>query len=209
MKDHEKRELVNNLRDIAVKYAGSQQLREKIARCVLPALDGESGRELPQIEDDPVREFKALWHKKFRHLINPPGSERYRIAYEFWKELRGDNLYLRMSIQSMEAQVASLEAQALAQQISGRHPVRSQREVDFERRLHRLEVEQPGELVVLSRPIGHPQESDEQLARQQVHVRGWNECRAEVLKLLPVDCALQNQENLTAEHGGESPMEAP
>jgi len=157
MKDHEKRELVNNLRDIAVKYAGSQQLREKIARCVLPALDGNLGGELLQIKDDSAKEFD----------------------------------------------------QALAQQISDPHPFRSRREVDLERHLHRLEVELPGELVVVSRPIGRSQESDEQLARQQDYARGWNECRTEVLKLLPVDCALQNQENLTAEHGGESPMEAP
>lgn len=34
MKDHQIRELVNDLRDIAVKYHGTQQLRERIARAV-------------------------------------------------------------------------------------------------------------------------------------------------------------------------------
>lgn len=43
MKDHEKRELVNELRDIAVKFGSSQQLREKIARCVLPVIDAVLG----------------------------------------------------------------------------------------------------------------------------------------------------------------------
>lgn len=34
LKDHQIRELVNELRDIAVQYHGTQQLREKIARAV-------------------------------------------------------------------------------------------------------------------------------------------------------------------------------
>lgn len=34
MKDHQIRELVNDLRDIAIKYHGTQQLRERIARAV-------------------------------------------------------------------------------------------------------------------------------------------------------------------------------
>lgn len=36
MKDHELRELVNALRDVAVKYHGTQQLRERIAQVVHP-----------------------------------------------------------------------------------------------------------------------------------------------------------------------------
>lgn len=46
MKDHQIRELVNELRDIAVKYHGSQQLREHIARTIraamLQGVDGNS-----------------------------------------------------------------------------------------------------------------------------------------------------------------------
>ncbi|MFV9412235.1 DUF551 domain-containing protein [Klebsiella oxytoca] len=38
MKDHEIRELVNQLRDIAIKYHGAGQLREQIARAVRPAM---------------------------------------------------------------------------------------------------------------------------------------------------------------------------
>ncbi|HGL4530284.1 hypothetical protein [Enterobacter roggenkampii] len=38
MKDHQIRELVNELRDIAVKYHGSQQLREHIARTIRAAM---------------------------------------------------------------------------------------------------------------------------------------------------------------------------
>lgn len=38
MKDHQIRELVNELRDIAFKYHGSQQLREHIARTIRAAM---------------------------------------------------------------------------------------------------------------------------------------------------------------------------
>ncbi|MDO1202898.1 DUF551 domain-containing protein [Salmonella enterica subsp. enterica serovar Cubana] len=38
MKDHQIRELVNDLRDIAVEYHGTQQLRERIARTVRSAM---------------------------------------------------------------------------------------------------------------------------------------------------------------------------
>lgn len=38
MKDHQIRELVNDLRDIAVKYHGTQQLRERIARTIRAAM---------------------------------------------------------------------------------------------------------------------------------------------------------------------------
>ncbi|HFE4608302.1 TPA: DUF551 domain-containing protein [Klebsiella quasipneumoniae subsp. similipneumoniae] len=38
MKDHEIRELVNQLRDIAIEYHGTQQLQERIARAVRTAM---------------------------------------------------------------------------------------------------------------------------------------------------------------------------
>ncbi|MGM8775851.1 hypothetical protein ACS6L5_00760 [Enterobacter hormaechei subsp. oharae] len=38
MKDHQIRELVNELRDIAVQYHGTQQLRERIARTIRAAM---------------------------------------------------------------------------------------------------------------------------------------------------------------------------
>ena len=39
MKDHEKRELVNAITAIAKEFCGAQQLRERIANCVLPAIE--------------------------------------------------------------------------------------------------------------------------------------------------------------------------
>ena len=51
MKDHQFRELVNELRDIAVEYHGTQQLREHIARTVRAAmLQGADGNS-PVIPD--------------------------------------------------------------------------------------------------------------------------------------------------------------
>ncbi|MFS9649387.1 hypothetical protein [Enterobacter hormaechei] len=38
MKDHQVRELVNELRDIAVEHHGTQQLRERIARTIRAAM---------------------------------------------------------------------------------------------------------------------------------------------------------------------------
>ncbi|WP_444878441.1 hypothetical protein ACSR9G_01915 [Citrobacter koseri] len=45
MKDHQIRELVNELRDIAVEYHGTQQLRERIARTIRAAISTEVNRE--------------------------------------------------------------------------------------------------------------------------------------------------------------------
>ncbi|MCY1698635.1 DUF3850 domain-containing protein [Lelliottia sp. SL45] len=42
MKDHHIRELVNELRDIAVQYHATQQLRERIARAVRAAMQGKA-----------------------------------------------------------------------------------------------------------------------------------------------------------------------
>ena len=48
MKDHQIRELVNELRDIAVEYHGTQQLRERIARTIRAAmLQGGENAESP------------------------------------------------------------------------------------------------------------------------------------------------------------------
>ncbi len=41
MKENQIRELVNELRDIAIEYHGTQQLRERIARTVRAALQAE------------------------------------------------------------------------------------------------------------------------------------------------------------------------
>ncbi len=45
MKDHEIRELINKLRDIAIKYHATQQLRQQIAYVALDALKPEKNDE--------------------------------------------------------------------------------------------------------------------------------------------------------------------
>lgn len=39
MKDHEIAKLVNDLREVAIEFHGAQQLRERIAQLVVPAID--------------------------------------------------------------------------------------------------------------------------------------------------------------------------
>ena len=56
MKDHEIAALVNTLRDIAIKYHGSQQLREQIAAVVVPALQRAA---LPSLRTSQVTALKA------------------------------------------------------------------------------------------------------------------------------------------------------
>ncbi|HBR6849250.1 TPA: hypothetical protein L9202_003012 [Klebsiella aerogenes] len=64
MKDHEIRELVNQLRDIAIEYHGAQQLRERIARAVRAAiLQAEpvtTTSKLPGVIDDNLVEGLRL-----------------------------------------------------------------------------------------------------------------------------------------------------
>ena len=45
MKEHEKRELVNAITVIAKQYGATQQLRERIAHCVLPAIEAAASDE--------------------------------------------------------------------------------------------------------------------------------------------------------------------
>lgn len=64
MKDHEIRELVNQLRDVAIKYHGAGQLREQIARTVRAAIlqagtiIGE-GTKLPPLKSLEIVKFNA------------------------------------------------------------------------------------------------------------------------------------------------------
>ncbi|WP_371341079.1 hypothetical protein [Klebsiella quasipneumoniae] len=64
MKDHEIRELVNQLRDIAIEYHGTQQLRERIARAVraamLKAEPVTTTSKLPGVIDDNLVEGLRL-----------------------------------------------------------------------------------------------------------------------------------------------------
>lgn len=64
MKDHEIRELVNQLRDVAIKYHGAGQLREQIARVVrahmLQAEPDKAASKLPGVIDDNLVEGLRL-----------------------------------------------------------------------------------------------------------------------------------------------------
>lgn len=55
MKENQIRELVNELRDIAVEYHGTQQLRERIARTVRAAMLQMSGNS-EQLNQAPVKQ---------------------------------------------------------------------------------------------------------------------------------------------------------
>ncbi|HAT3686973.1 DUF551 domain-containing protein [Citrobacter freundii] len=58
MKDHQIRELVNDLRDIAIEYHGTQQLRERIARTVRAAmLQAGNFREIQNSSTNNCREI--------------------------------------------------------------------------------------------------------------------------------------------------------
>lgn len=59
MKDHEIRELVNQLRDIAIEYHGTQQLRERIARAVRAAMLAASPHDTPRSELGAERRYCA------------------------------------------------------------------------------------------------------------------------------------------------------
>ncbi|MDB7221267.1 hypothetical protein ABHB64_11940 [Escherichia coli] len=74
MKDHQIREMVNELRDIAVEYHGTQQLRERIARTVRAAmLQGKAGGTLTNEGTIPATQFKPV--SDLYGLTSPTGSE--------------------------------------------------------------------------------------------------------------------------------------
>ena len=68
MKDHQIRELVNDLRDIAIEYHGTQQLRERIARTVRSAML-QAGNS-PVIGFDPASEADRSVEVRY---FAPPG----------------------------------------------------------------------------------------------------------------------------------------
>ncbi|HHW0480895.1 TPA: DUF551 domain-containing protein [Escherichia coli] len=79
MKDHQIRELVNELRDIAVEYHGTQQLRERIARTVRAAMLNHSENERDMVEH--VSQPYKLPATRFQQVADlygitlPTGSE--------------------------------------------------------------------------------------------------------------------------------------
>ncbi|QAS67589.1 hypothetical protein [Klebsiella michiganensis] len=61
MKDHEIRELVNQLRDIAIKYHGAGQLREQIARTVRAAiLHAQSDDDGEPTDDERIMAIEGI-----------------------------------------------------------------------------------------------------------------------------------------------------
>lgn len=61
MKDHEIRELVNQLRDIAIEYHGTQQLRERIARAVRVAmLHAQSDDDGEPTDDERIMTIEGI-----------------------------------------------------------------------------------------------------------------------------------------------------
>jgi hypothetical protein len=60
VKDHEIRELVNTLRDIAVQYHGTQQLRSRIQEVLLPIFQRAQLARQSQGGDDTAAEMKRL-----------------------------------------------------------------------------------------------------------------------------------------------------
>lgn len=61
MKDHEIRELVNQLRDIAIEYHGTQQLRELIARAVRVAmLHAQSDDDGKPTDDERIMAIEGI-----------------------------------------------------------------------------------------------------------------------------------------------------
>ncbi|AXF62595.1 DUF550 domain-containing protein [Leclercia sp. W6] len=72
MKDHQIRNLVNELRDVAVEYHGSQQLRERIARTVRAAILPDKAE---QRED--VRRKHAEWSQSTFGNVGPVGPLKH------------------------------------------------------------------------------------------------------------------------------------
>lgn len=61
MKDHEIRELVNQLRDVAIKYHGTGQLREQIARTVRAAiLQAQSDDDGEPTDDERIMAIEGI-----------------------------------------------------------------------------------------------------------------------------------------------------
>lgn len=73
MKDHEIRELVNQLRDVAIKYHGAGQLREQIARTVrasmLQAGDTVSGNSFSDLDLEGMSHGNNPQANAYRELL--------------------------------------------------------------------------------------------------------------------------------------------
>ncbi|HAG2749745.1 TPA: DUF551 domain-containing protein, partial [Salmonella enterica] len=88
MKENQIRELVNELRDIAIEYHGTQQLREQIARTVRAALHHDLEKlnqpvsqtyELPQTQFEQVADMYALCWQSGEVVTYTPDPEKATI----------------------------------------------------------------------------------------------------------------------------------
>lgn len=75
MKDHQKRELINELRDVAIQFHGAQQLRERIAHLVLPALRLAESDE----REACAKVCDALGHSVLAHVAGSKIRERSNV----------------------------------------------------------------------------------------------------------------------------------
>lgn len=84
MKDHQIRELVNELRDIAVEYHGTQQLRERIARTVRAAMLQGADGALTNEDTKRVGEL-VMWVKRLAHSLRKanPDSKLQSDAMDY------------------------------------------------------------------------------------------------------------------------------
>lgn len=103
MKDHQIRELVNDLRDIAIEYHGAQQLRERIARTVRAAMLQGADRK-PELavwygampETNGKTNWTAMLHRKGQHpwegitIDRSEYPERVRYEADRMRHLIGD-----------------------------------------------------------------------------------------------------------------------
>lgn len=85
MKDHEFRELVNQLRDIAVEYRDTQQLRERIAHTVRAALQSGNSGQLNRANLFTDDELMGMAHG------DNPVANAYRELLEFRRNAAGGN----------------------------------------------------------------------------------------------------------------------
>lgn len=83
IKDHQIRELVNELRDIAVEHHGTQQLRERIARTVRAAMiqgNSESVQAVTRIECDFSQDDVEKLAATIREINSKPSEPQLMVA---------------------------------------------------------------------------------------------------------------------------------
>ncbi|ELY2041144.1 DUF551 domain-containing protein [Enterobacter sp. 198] len=92
MKDHQIRDLVNELRDIAVEYYGTQQLRERIAKTVRAAMLQGADGNAPVIPDGWVACSERMPEKFKAILAFNEYGEVWSGAYDRYWNFYCDNL---------------------------------------------------------------------------------------------------------------------